>query len=684
MNFATLMQKAKGDQKSGHKYKSRKPDGKGGWLYDYGSGYEKPKGGDKAPSRYASPEDIQTSYTALKLQPYTGPFTITQSQDGITGQKQFVLTDKDTSILTTGGMFMDSRAMNAHGHKRIMFDTKEKAQKFRFRAHGAAATQLTTEADIDIARATVEGYASTETLEEIYSQGEPSPIKFAQPRVSDPGNYWRKSLTTWGDLIKAKGDQKSGHKYKSRKPDGKGGWVYDYGKKPKAKAEGQLGLFDAPAKKDDSAKEKKKLVERLTKLGSNPKEAKRDVDKHFDDLAPYKDASISKQAEVIAALAAKAEYASILATADEPGYANAHKRAEEGKPNAEYARILAAVDAGEVSIDEVEQAVSETTKVEVGTTINGVHHSGDAVVHFTRTQGGWVDRDGDPVSQETVNANLENWQGLGMDVSFAKPTEQSIHNAGVYNAENEAKVEYADDPTVSIGEPTFDGKKLFDAPPEEEESSPEMDEMQADAQMGFEEQSIFDRIQELEALQTKMKASNKILRSKKLSDEQKIKKLVDEQDHTEKVATDLVTKKDFAGRLGYPSYATTNNNANIRRLKGRLKDVAQESRTETADYGFEGGTVTDSLEDDRLQIYFDSKPDADMRGKLKGSGWKWAPSVGAWQRKRNDNARSSARYVLGDSLSFNKPVEKSLITWSDLVKSRRKPFSELMDKVRGD
>ena len=84
------------------------------------------------------------------------------------------------------------------------------------------------------------------------------------------------------DLIKAKGDQKSGHKYKSRKPDGKGGWNYDYG----------------------SEKQKQKLIERLTKLGANPKEAKRDVDKHFDDLAPYKDASISKQAEVIASLAA--------------------------------------------------------------------------------------------------------------------------------------------------------------------------------------------------------------------------------------------------------------------------------------------------------------------------------------------------------------------------------------------
>jgi predicted ABC-type ATPase len=166
----------------GHKYISRKPDGKGGWLYDYGSGPGKPKGKDKPWSRYASPTDIQTAYTALKLAPYAGPFNIEQSRDGITGKKQFVLTDRYDSILTTGGMFMDSRAMDAHGHKRIMFATKKEAQRFRFRAHSAAATQLTTEVDIDIARAIVAGYASTESLEDIHSRGEPEPIRFARDR----------------------------------------------------------------------------------------------------------------------------------------------------------------------------------------------------------------------------------------------------------------------------------------------------------------------------------------------------------------------------------------------------------------------------------------------------------------------------------------------------------------------
>ena len=43
-------------------------------------------------------------------------------------------------------------------------------------------------------------------------------------------------------------------------------------------------------------------------------------------------------------------------------------------------------------------------------------------------------------------------------------------------------------------------------------------------------------------------------------------------------------------------------------------------------------------EDNRLQVVFDGMPDADTRAELKSSGFRWAPSVGAWQRQLTDNA----------------------------------------------
>jgi hypothetical protein len=43
----------------------------------------------------------------------------------------------------------------------------------------------------------------------------------------------------------------------------------------------------------------------------------------------------------------------------------------------------------------------------------------------------------------------------------------------------------------------------------------------------------------------------------------------------------------------------------------------------------------DNVPYNRIQIFFDEKPDADIRKKLKQNGFRWAPSNGAWQSYRN-------------------------------------------------
>lgn len=88
----------------------------------------------------------------------------------------------------------------------------------------------------------------------------------------------------------------------------------------------------------------------------------------------------------------------------------------------------------------------------------------------------------------------------------------------------------------------------------------------------------------------------------------------------------------------FPSYALTNNSAEIRRLKQRIEKLTVNQEVGFVGWTFDGGEVVANSEENRLQIFFDEKPDEQKRSALKGNGFKWSPSQGAWQRQLNDNA----------------------------------------------
>lgn len=100
---------------------------------------------------------------------------------------------------------------------------------------------------------------------------------------------------------------------------------------------------------------------------------------------------------------------------------------------------------------------------------------------------------------------------------------------------------------------------------------------------------------------------------------------------------------DFCGRIGYPAYLLQNNNANIRRIRGRIEELKKRTEDTPEGWEFDGGRVVVNTTENRLQIIFDGKPDADIRTELKGEGFRWAPSQGTWQRQLTDNAMRAAR-----------------------------------------
>jgi len=144
-----------------------------------------------------------------------------------------------------------------------------------------------------------------------------------------------------------------------------------------------------------------------------------------------------------------------------------------------------------------------------------------------------------------------------------------------------------------------------------------------------------------------MKAVNKVIRAKKLTDEQKVEKLGSMGIPAS--VSEILKRPDCFGNIGFASYKLTNANARIRSSEKRLKELekratAQSKENERAD----GVRIVENVQENRLQVFFPGKPEASIREKLKANGFRWAPSNGCWQAYLNNNSKYKLeRFVFG-------------------------------------
>jgi hypothetical protein len=99
---------------------------------------------------------------------------------------------------------------------------------------------------------------------------------------------------------------------------------------------------------------------------------------------------------------------------------------------------------------------------------------------------------------------------------------------------------------------------------------------------------------------------------------------------------DSLLSPDMFGRYGFPSYAMTNNRAEIGRLNQRRIEIGNRLVDRTKEKELVGVRVVDNVEDNRLQLFFPGKPSDFVRDGLKDNGFRWTPSIGAWQSYRNE------------------------------------------------
>lgn len=156
-----------------------------------------------------------------------------------------------------------------------------------------------------------------------------------------------------------------------------------------------------------------------------------------------------------------------------------------------------------------------------------------------------------------------------------------------------------------------------------------------------------DKIAKAEALQDLMRDVNATIRKhKKAGPEAQIVAVIAITGWP-RSAAEKILQPDFCGRIGFADYELTNNNANIRRMKQRLEQVTAQQAAPAQETEGERARVEDCPADNRIRVWFPGKPDEATRTDLKRNGFRWTPSLGAWQAFRNYNAQQAAMRIAG-------------------------------------
>lgn len=137
----------------------------------------------------------------------------------------------------------------------------------------------------------------------------------------------------------------------------------------------------------------------------------------------------------------------------------------------------------------------------------------------------------------------------------------------------------------------------------------------------------------LQRSQELMKAANKAIRANRTTETQTAALVALGFTHSQAVEA---IKPDFAGRVGFPSYALSNNTASIRRIAARIAELEQRRQRANVERAGNGYTYREDPDENRVLFSFPGKPDESTRALLKSHAFKWSPSRGAWVRQLNN------------------------------------------------
>lgn len=155
-------------------------------------------------------------------------------------------------------------------------------------------------------------------------------------------------------------------------------------------------------------------------------------------------------------------------------------------------------------------------------------------------------------------------------------------------------------------------------------------------------EALEEKLADLTAAQERMKAANKAIRMKDVEEGNGVlASLGFSEEEIEKLRT-----PDYCGRIGFPNYDLSNNNANIHRVSGRLASLKKVKEAGDTHTECEFCKIVEDTSSMRIKLIFEGKPEPEVREVLKSRGFRWAPSQGAWQRQLTANGKYAAEKAI--------------------------------------
>lgn len=155
------------------------------------------------------------------------------------------------------------------------------------------------------------------------------------------------------------------------------------------------------------------------------------------------------------------------------------------------------------------------------------------------------------------------------------------------------------------------------------------------------------KLDTLTELHEKMKAANKIVRSKKMVEAEQIDELV-ALGFNEQQAIEILKPTERWQSVGFPTYQLQNNLAKIKDTQAAIERHKAMAEAEDKEIEFNGGRVVVCNSDERMRFYFDEIPSVEVRNMMKRHAFKWSPKNGAWQRQLTANCKFDTKRILAE------------------------------------